>query len=132
MLLWRPSPSACPGREVMTVVGCGAQGRSGVRGFLSQFPSLKEIRALQQEQFLLPQHSRGIQGALHFPHLYQPPGGRPRKPNRPDGLQQHEVLVKADWLEPGTTVLALAAFNDMDPEATEAADRMDPGVRTSG
>ena len=112
-----------PRPEVMTVVGCGAQGRSGVRGFLSQFPSLKEIRLCSRSN----SSCRSIQEEFKERCTFRI-CTNPREAVRGSQIvlmasSSHEVLVKADWLEPGTTVLALAAFNDMDPEATEAADR---------
>ena len=40
-----------PEPEVLTVIGCGAQAKAGMRGFLAQFPTLKQIRLFNHHFF---------------------------------------------------------------------------------
>ena len=114
---------ANPNPKKLTVVGTGAQARSGIRGFLTQFPSIKQVniwgRTKTKQEQLCDQFADQV-CAVPVSDLCSAVG-------EADVLlmatSSMDVLVKADWISPGTTVVAISAFTDLDPSLSEKADK---------
>lgn len=114
--------------DTLAVIGCGSQGKSGIRGFLQQYPSLKEIRVYDGYTEACKAVYDNFNGSIHITICDTPR-------DAVDGSQivlmttsSKDVLVKADWLEAGTTVIGLNAFVDLDPTLATSADKWVLGV----
>ena len=115
---------ANPDPETLAVIGSGAQARAGVRGFLAAFPSLRRIclwsRTPERAAALCREFSRW------GPELICAPSAREAVAQADlvlTATTSPEILVKADWIRSGATVIAITAFTDLDPAITERADK---------
>ena len=56
---------ANPDPEVLTVIGCGAQAKAGMRGFLTQFPTLKQLRLFNRSRGPMEQVQKEKEEVAH-------------------------------------------------------------------
>lgn len=114
--------------RILSVIGCGGQGRNGIGGFLEQFPSLEEIRLFDAYPAACQAAASLYEGRVRFTVC-----GTPGDAVRGSDIvltcsSSRQVLVKKEWIEKGMTVIAINAFNDLDPQVTELADKWVIGV----
>ncbi len=112
---------ANPDPESLSVFGCGVQAKSGICGFLQQFPSIKQVRifsrsegpiAAVREQWKTRAEvvsCRSAEEALEESDLVLMASGA------------WEPLLWAKHLRPGMTVIGIEGFRDMDPEISRRA-----------
>lgn len=112
---------ANPDPEILTVLGCGVQARAGVRGFLTQFPTIRQVRIFNRsltpiERVREEHRSRAeviacdsVENALKGSRLVLVASGA-RTP-----------LMTADMLCPGMTVIGTEGFRDLDSEISRKA-----------
>lgn len=112
-----------PNPTVLAVVGCGAQARAGVRGFLTEFSTLKEVRIYSR--------SRGPMEALKAEV-----GERAEVvicDTPAQAVEGSQILLMAsgaqtplvtwEMLKPGMTVIGIEGFRDMEVEIGRKADK---------
>lgn len=105
---------ANPDPEILTVLGCGVQARAGVRGFLTQFPTIWQVRIFNRSlapiERVREEHSPraeviacgSVEDALKGSRLVLAASGA-RTP-----------LMTADMLCPGMTIIGIEGFRDLD------------------
>lgn len=118
-----------PDPEVLSVIGCGAQARAGIRGFLTKFPSLKRIRLFSRSRGPMEQVKREFSLRAEvvicaFPEEALTGSGLVLMAS---GAQT--TLVTADMVAPGTTVIGMEGFRDLDPALGRKADKWYLGYR---
>lgn len=112
-----------PAPEVLTVMGCGAQARAGMRGFLAGFPSLKQIHLFSRSRAPMEAVQRELSGRADVVLC-----GSPEEAVRGSSLilmasGAEAPLVTWDMLAPGTTIIGIEGFRDMDPAIGKKADK---------
>ncbi|WP_191399483.1 ornithine cyclodeaminase family protein [Flavonifractor sp. An306] len=120
---------ANPEPEVLTVFGCGAQARAGIRGFLEGFPSLKQLRLFSRSRGPMEEVRRQYDGRVKTV-LCAAPEEALAGSNlvlMASGAQQ--ALFPAELLRPGTTVIGIEGFRDLDPRLGKTADKWYLGYR---
>ena len=115
--LCRPDPA------VLTVIGCGAQARAGMRGFLAGFPSLRQVRLFSRSRAPMEAMKRELSDRAEVVLC-----GTPAEAVRGSGLilmasGAVEPLVTWEMLAPGTTVIGIEGFRDLDPSIGKRADK---------
>lgn len=110
-----------PQPDALAVIGGGAQGTYGTLALLRLFPSLKEVRVFSP----LPAFLHAMADC--------PPVSLQVCETAEEAIQgtqlvlmasaSQDILVKASWILPGTTVLAINAFRDLDPLMAGRADK---------
>lgn len=109
--------------KVLTIIGCGGQGRNGAGGFLEEFPSLEEIRLYDAYPEACQRITDQFSGKCRFVIAKTAREAVEGCDILMTCSSSREVLVQADWIQPGTTVIAINAFQDLDPAITYKADR---------
>lgn len=118
-----------PDPEVLTVMGCGAQAKAGIRGYLNQFPSIRQVRIFSR--------SRGPMEEVR--NLYRDRAEVVLCSSPEDSVQgsrlilmasgAKETLLKTEFVKPGSTVIGIEGFRDIDPSLSWAADKWYLGYR---
>ena len=118
-----------PEPEVLTVFGCGAQARAGIRGFLEGFPSVRQIRLFSRSrgptEEVRQQYDSQVEVALCATPEEALSGSN--LVLMASGAQQ--PLFSADLIRPGTTIIGIEGFRDMDPRLGRIADKWYLGYR---
>lgn len=114
---------ANPEPKVLTVIGCGAQARSGMRGFLTQFPSIRQIRLYSRSRPPMEDARHEHEGRAEVILC-----SSPREAVAGSNLVlmvsgSYEALVTADMIKPGTTIIGIEGFRDLDPRLGKSADK---------
>ena len=112
-----------PGPEVLTVIGCGAQAQAGIRGFLTGFPSLKQVRLFSKSREPMERVR-----AEHRDRAEVVLCGSPAEAVEGSRLilmasGAREPLVTWEMLRPGATVIGIEGFRDLDPAVGKRADK---------
>lgn len=118
-----------PEPEVLTVIGCGAQAKAGMRGFLAQFPTLKQIRLFNRSYGPMEQMKRELADRVEVVICDSPAAAAAgsRLVLMASGAQS--TLVTADMIQPGTTIIGIEGFRDLDPRIGKQADKWYLGYR---
>lgn len=118
-----------PDPEVLTVIGCGAQAKAGMRGFVTQFPSLKQIRLFSRSRAPMEQMKRELSDRVEAVLCDSPAKAveGSRLVLMASGAQ--ETLVTREMIHPGTTVIGIEGFRDLDPQIGKTADKWYLGYR---
>ena len=109
--------------KVLAVVGCGAEGISGIRGFLSAFPKLEELRACDRNPKALDKVKKEFGNQIKIQTFE----------NAKEAVEPADIVlivttarkpvVMFEWLKKGAFVSGLYSFNDLDPECSRKADK---------
>ncbi|MCM1148866.1 MAG: ornithine cyclodeaminase family protein [Butyricicoccus sp.] len=121
--LARPMP------QVLAVIGCGAQARAGIRGFLTQFPSLRQIRLFSRSRTPMEQVRQSLDGQAETILCDSPAGAVEGSDLILMASGAQAPLVTWDMLRPGMTVIGIEGFRDLDPMIGKAADKWFLGFR---
>ena len=112
-----------PGPKVLSVCGCGAQARSGIRGMLAQFPCIRQVRIFSRSTGPIEAVREELKDRVEVI-----PCDSPLKAVTgsslilmPSGAQT--PLVAWDMLKPGATVIGIEGFRDLDPQIGKKADK---------
>lgn len=112
-----------PDPQVLTVIGCGAQAKAGIQGFLTQFPSLKQIRLYSRSRAPMELVKKELservevvlcdtpEQAVRGSHLILMSSGA------------YEPLVTQEMIRPGMTIIGIEGFRDLDPKVGKMADK---------
>lgn len=114
---------ANPDPTVLTVMGCGAQARAGVLGFLTQFPSLRQIRVFSRSRPPMERLRQDLDGRAETVLCASPEEALKGSNLILMASGAQVPLVTWDMLRPGTTVLGMEGFRDLDPEIGRRAGK---------
>ena len=115
--------------KTLAVIGNGLEARMGIRGFLSEFPEIERIQVYCRRK-------EGFEDLRAFldpeiPLVFEP--NRHRIGRNADVIvaatSSSEILLESECVQPGTTVIALDGFVDVDPALSEKADKWFVGNR---
>ena len=112
---------ANPNPEILTVFGCGVQAKAGIRGFLSQFPTIRQVRVFSR--------SRGPVEQVREEHKARAeviPCESPAEALEGSNLVlvasgATTPLLTVDMLKPGMTIIGIEGFRDLDSEISRKA-----------
>lgn len=114
---------ANPEPKVLSVFGCGAQAKAGIRGFLEEFPSLRQLRLFNRSRQPMEEVQKRLSGRLEVV-ICDTPEETVTGSNlilMASGAQKK--LLSAELVRPGTTVIGIEGFRDLDPKLGKAADK---------
>ena len=118
-----------PAPEVLSVIGCGAQARAEIRGFLTQFPSLKRIRLFGRSRGPMERVKREFFLRAEVVNCTSPEEAVTGSGLVLMASRAQTTLVTADVVAPGTTVIGMEGFRDLDPALGRKADKWYLGYR---
>ncbi len=114
--------------STLAIIGCGGQGKNGAGGFLTQFPSLKQIRLYDAFPAACEALAKEYEGQAAFTICNTPKEAVDGSDIILTCSSSRKILVEKDWIKKGTAIIAINAFNDLDPAVTELADKWILGV----
>lgn len=112
-----------PSPEILTVIGCGAQARAGMRGFLQGFPSLKEIRLFSRSRPPMDAVRSELSDRVNVVICKSPAEAVKGSHLILMASGAETPLVTWDMITPGTTIIGIEGFRDLDPEIGKKADK---------
>lgn len=120
---------ANPEPQSLTVFGCGAQARAGIRGFLEGFPSLRQIRLFSRSRQPMEEVRLQLKDRIEVVLC-----DTPEIAIQDSGLilmasGARTPLVTAEMLRPGMTIIGIEGFRDLDPAIGKKADKWYLGYR---
>lgn len=118
-----------PEPAVLAVIGCGAQARAGIRGFLTEFSSLKQVRLYSRSRGPM-EEVKDLVGERAQVVLCQSPAQAVEGSHillMASGAQ--EPLVTWDMLRPGMTVIGMEGFRDLEVTIGRKAHKWYLGYR---
>lgn len=109
--------------RVLTVVGCGAEGISGIRSFLVAFPGLEELRVCDRSPEALKRVEDEFGDQIRIRTFADA-----KEAVEPADIVMlvttaRKPIVMYEWLKKGTFVSGLYSFHDLDPECSRKADK---------
>lgn len=115
--------------EILTVIGCGEEAKSGIRGFLHAFPGLKELRV-----FDINPKAMETMKELFGDKVQVTACSSAQEAVEPADIvlmvtTARKPIVMYEWLKKGCFVCGLYSFNDLDPECSRKADKWYLGSR---
>lgn len=109
--------------EILSVIGCGAEGMAGIRSFLYAFPQLKELRVCDRNPVALEKVKKEFGDKIKVTTWQE----------AKDAVEPADIvllvttarkpIVMFDWLKKGCFVSGLYSFHDLDPECSRKADK---------
>lgn len=118
-----------PEPKVLTVIGCGAQARAGVHGFLTQFPTLRQIRIFNRSRGPVERLKEELQDQVEVIACDSPSDAVAGSHLILMASGAQTSLITADMISPGTTIIGIEGFMDMAPEIAKSADKWYLGYR---
>lgn len=118
-----------PDPQVLTVCGCGAQARAGMRGFLTQFPGLKQIRLFSRSRGPMEQIRQELSDRVEVLLCDSPAEAAAGSTLILMASGAQSALITADMVRPGTTVIGIEGFRDLDPRLGKRAGKWYLGYR---
>ena len=118
-----------PDPEVLTVMGCGLQARAGIRGFLTQFPSIRQVRLYNRSRAPMEEVRKQYEGRAEVVICDTPAQAAEDSRLILMASGAHEPLLKVDMVKPGTTVIGIEGFRDIEPALCKTADKWYLGYR---
>jgi len=110
--------------KTLGILGCGAQGRSGILSFDRHFPLERIIvHDHSRERYDLIVHELGGQLRARLEWAENPEILAIQSDILLCATTSEEPLIKADWIQKGCFVAAMYAFNDIDPGLSASADK---------
>lgn len=120
---------ANPAPEVLTVMGCGAQAQSGVRGFLTQFDSIRQVRIFSRSRPPMEAVKETYKDRAEVVICASPEEAARGSRLILVASGAYEPLVRADMVMPGTTIIGIEGFRDIDVTLGKKADKWYLGYR---
>lgn len=118
-----------PEPEVLTVIGCGAQAKAGMRGFVTQFSSLKQIRLFSRSRAPMEQMKQELSDRVEVVLCDSPAQAVEGSHLILMASGAQEILVTREMIRPGTTIIGIEGFRDLDPQIGKSADKWYLGYR---
>ena len=114
---------ANPNPEILSVFGCGAQARAGMRGFLEGFPSLRQIRLFSRSRQPMEEARKELDGRVEVALCDTPEEALTGSQLVLMTSGARTSLVTREMLCPGMTIIGIEGFRDLDPQIAKAADK---------
>ena len=114
---------ANPDPKVLSVFGCGAQARAGMRGFLEGFPSLKQIRLFSRSRQPMEEARKELKDRVDVVLCDTPEDALAGSSLILMASGARAPLVTNEMLRPGMTIIGIEGFRDLDPQIAKAADK---------
>ena len=114
---------ANPDPAVLSVFGCGAQAKAGIQGFLEGFPTLKQLRLFSRSRKPMEEVRTRLSDRIEVV-ICDTPEQALAGSNlvlMASGAQQ--PLLYMDQIRPGTTIIGIEGFRDLDPQIGRKADK---------
>lgn len=118
-----------PDPTVLSVLGCGAQARAGIRGFMTEFSSLKQIRLFSRSRAPMEQVQKDLGDRLEVVLCNSPAEAINGSTLILMASGAETPLLTRDMIRPSTTIIGIEGFRDMDPQIALLADKYYLGYR---
>lgn len=114
---------ANPAPEILTVIGCGSQARAGIRGFLTQFNTIREIHLFSRSLAPMEEVRKQLYGQVDVKICSSPAEAVSGSSLILMASGAYEPLITYDMIRPGTTIIGIEGFRDMDQRIGKLADK---------
>lgn len=114
---------ANPEPEVLSVFGCGAQARAGIYGFLTQFPTLKQIRVFNRSISPVQSLAHELKERVEVVPCDSPTAAVKSSNLVLMASGAETTLLTMEMIRPGMTIIGIAGFRDMDPQIGKMVDK---------
>lgn len=118
-----------PDPRVLSVCGCGAQARSGIRGMLLQFPGIRQVRLYSRSRGPMEAVREELKDRAEVILCDSPAQAVSGSKLILMASGAQRPLVTWDMLVPGATVIGIEGFRDLDPQIGKRADKWYLGYR---
>ena len=105
------------------MIGCGAQAKAGMRGFLTQFPTLKQLRLFNRSRGPMEQMREELADRVEVVICDSPAEAVAGSTLILMASGAQTTLVTTDMIRPGTTIIGIEGFRDLDPHIGKQADK---------
>ena len=112
-----------PEPKVLSVFGCGAQAKAGIRGFMEEFPSLRQIRLFSRSREPMEKIQRVLKDRLDVVICDTPEENVAGSNLILMASGARQALLTKDMVRPGTTVIGIEGFRDIEPILGKTADK---------
>lgn len=112
-----------PDPTVLSVFGCGAQAKAGMRGFLEGFPSLRQIRLYSRSRQPMEEVRQQLSGQVEVVLCDTPEMAVEGSQLILMASGARTPLVTREMLHTGMTIIGIEGFRDLDPQIGKAADK---------
>lgn len=122
---------ANPDPKVLSVFGCGAQAKAGIRGFLEGFPSLEQLRLFNRSLQPMEEVQKRLSGRVEVVICDTPEEAISGSNLILMASGAQSALLSADQIRPGTTIIGIEGFRDIDPRLGKSADKWYLGYKAA-
>ena len=112
---------ANPDPKVLSVLGCGVQARAGIRGFLTQFPTLEQVRIFNRSRGPVVRVQEEYRGRSEVICCETPAEALEGSNLVLVASGATTPLLTADLLRPGMTIIGIEGFRDLDSAISRKA-----------
>lgn len=114
---------ANPDPSILSVFGCGAQARAGMRGFLEGFPSLRQIRLFSRSRQPMEEARKELEDRVEVVLCDTPEDALAGSQLVLMASGARTTLVTQEMLRPGMTIIGIEGFRDLAPQIAKSADK---------
>lgn len=118
-----------PEPAVLSVFGCGAQARTGIQGFLTQFPSLQQIRIFSRSTTPIKQVRQDLRERVEVVVCSTPEEALCGSNLVLTTSGSRTPLLTVDMARPGMTIIGISGFRDLDSRLGKQADKWYVGYK---
>lgn len=120
---------ANPEPAVLSVFGCGSQAKAGIQGFLEGFPSLRQLRLFSRSRGPMEAVQKQLSDRVEVVLCDTPEEAAAGSKLILMASGARKPLLTADQIRPGTTIIGIEGFRDLDPRLGKEADKWYLGYR---
>ncbi len=114
---------ANPDPSILSVFGCGAQARAGMRGFLEGFPSLRQVRLFSRSRQPMEEARKELEDRVEVVLCDTPEDALAGSQLVLMASGARTTLVTQEMLRPGMTIIGIEGFRDLAPQIAKSADK---------
>lgn len=115
--------------HILTLIGCGEEAKSAVRGFLTAFSALKTLQVFDLSPLAMESVREEFGSRINVICCASAEEAVANTDILVMATTARKPIVKFEWLPKGVFVAGLYSFNDLDPECSRKADKWILGSR---
>lgn len=109
--------------RILSVIGSGSQAVCGIEGFLCEFPGIETVRVYCRRKTAFEEIKKRFEQRVNLEYVESSAEIGRGADVVLAATSSKEILLRYEDLDPGTTVIALDGFIDVDPSISYKADK---------
>lgn len=114
---------ANPNPTVLSVFGCGSQAKAGIRGFITQFPEIKQVRLFSRSDLPMRKVQEELRKRVEVVICDTPQMALEGSNLILMASGAKMPLISHELIRPGTTIIGMEGFRDLDPQIALMANK---------